>query len=157
MTARPAEPSEQDQAAQDPVAQALALDDYLGGFTATETAAVGPPQAPPDAAGSGNLAGLVDTILLLRQAAAADGAVPVPGAAEMPTIRIDHTETPSPHTRHGIKGVGEGGAIAPPAAILNAVNAALAEFGVEFAETPLTPRRLLGGLLARRAAVGGGA
>lgn len=84
MTARPAEPSEQDQAAQDPVAQALALDDYLGGFTATETAAVGPPQAPPDAAGSGNLAGLVDTILLLRQAAAADGAVPVPGAAEMP-------------------------------------------------------------------------
>jgi carbon-monoxide dehydrogenase large subunit len=48
--------------------------------------------------------------------------------------------------------VGEGGAIAPPAAILNAVNAALAEFGVEFAETPLTPRRLLGGLLAARGA-----
>jgi|694.fasta_scaffold09484_4 WD40 repeat protein/tRNA A-37 threonylcarbamoyl transferase component Bud32 len=84
MTARPAEPSEQDQAAQDPVARALALDDYLGGFTATETAPVGPPQAPPDAAGSGDLAGLVDTILLLRQAAAADGAVPVPGTAEMP-------------------------------------------------------------------------
>ena len=74
----------------------------------------------------------------------------LPGAAEMPVIRIDHTETPSPHTRHGIKGVGEGGAIAPPAAILNAVNAALAGFGVEFAETPLTPRRLLGALLERR-------
>jgi carbon-monoxide dehydrogenase large subunit len=76
----------------------------------------------------------------------------LPGAAEMPTIRIEHIETPSPHTRHGIKGVGEGGAIAPPAAILNAVNAALAEFGVEFAETPLTPRRLLAGLLPKRRA-----
>jgi carbon-monoxide dehydrogenase large subunit len=76
----------------------------------------------------------------------------LPGAAEMPTIRIEHIETPSPHTRHGIKGVGEGGAIAPPAAILNAVNAALAEFGVEFAETPLTPRRLLAELLPRRRA-----
>ena len=74
----------------------------------------------------------------------------LPGAAEMPHIRIDHTETPSPHTRHGIKGVGEGGAIAPPAVILNAVNAALAEFGVEFNETPLSSRRLLEGLLQAR-------
>ena len=74
----------------------------------------------------------------------------LPGAAEMPHIRIDHTETASPHTRHGIKGVGEGGAIAPPAAILNAVNRALAEFGVEFNETPLTPARVLAGVLAAR-------
>jgi carbon-monoxide dehydrogenase large subunit len=66
----------------------------------------------------------------------------------MPHIRIDHTQTASPHTRHGIKGVGEGGAIAPPAAILNAVNRALAEFGVEFNETPLTPARVLTGVLA---------
>lgn len=76
----------------------------------------------------------------------------LPGAAEMPRIRIEHIQTPSPHTRHGIKGVGEGGAIAPPAAILNAVNRALAEFGVEYGETPLTPRRLLAGLLAARRA-----
>ena len=74
----------------------------------------------------------------------------LPGAAEMPHIRIDHSQTPSPHTRHGIKGVGEGGAIAPPAVILNAVNRALAEFGVEFNETPLTPARLLNGVLAAR-------
>ena len=71
----------------------------------------------------------------------------LPGAAEMPHIRIDHTQTASPHTRHGIKGVGEGGAIAPPAVILNAVNRALAEFGVEFNETPLTPARVLTGVL----------
>jgi carbon-monoxide dehydrogenase large subunit len=74
----------------------------------------------------------------------------LPGAAEMPHIRIDHTQTASPHTRHGIKGVGEGGAIAPPGAILNAVNRALAEFGVEFNETPLTPARLLEGVLSAR-------
>ena len=76
----------------------------------------------------------------------------LPGAAEMPHIRIDHTQTPSPHTRHGIKGVGEGGAIAPPAVILNAVNRALAEYGVEFNETPLTPARVVAGVLAARRA-----
>ena len=71
------------------------------------------------------------------------------------TRRVSRTETPSPHTRHGIKGVGEGGAIAPPAAILNAVNAALAEFGIEFNETPLNSHRLLTALLARRERIGG--
>ena len=39
--------------------------------------------------------------------------------------------------------MGEGGAIAPPAAIFNAVNDALKSLGVEVTETPLTPRRLL--------------
>ena len=48
-------------------------------------------------------------------------------------------ETPSPHTDYGIKGVGERGAIPPPAAIFNAVNDALRGLGVEFNETPLTP------------------
>jgi carbon-monoxide dehydrogenase large subunit len=66
----------------------------------------------------------------------------LPGAAEMPAIRIHHMETPSPNTRFGIKGVGEGGAIPPPAAIFNAVNDALAKSGVEVSTTPLTPRRL---------------
>jgi carbon-monoxide dehydrogenase large subunit len=52
-------------------------------------------------------------------------------------------ETPSPYTEFGIKGMGEGGAIAPPAVIFNAVNDALRPLGVELMETPLTPRRLL--------------
>src|SRR5690606_8354956 len=39
----------------------------------------------------------------------------MPGATEVPNIRFDHFETPSPHTEFGAKGVGEGGAIAPPA------------------------------------------
>jgi len=52
-------------------------------------------------------------------------------------------ETPSPYTEFGIKGMGEGGAIAPPAVIFNAVNDALRSLGVELSETPVTPRRLL--------------
>lgn len=69
----------------------------------------------------------------------------MPGATEVPNIRIDHFETPSPHTEFGAKGMGEGGAIAPPAAIFGAVNDALRKLGgrIEVAQTPLTPRRLL--------------
>jgi carbon-monoxide dehydrogenase large subunit len=70
----------------------------------------------------------------------------VPGAPEVPTMRIFHMHTPSPYTEFGIKGMGEGGAIAPPAVIFNAVNDALAPLGVEVAQTPLTPARLLGAL-----------
>jgi carbon-monoxide dehydrogenase large subunit len=73
----------------------------------------------------------------------------VPGATEVPTMRIFHMHTPSPYTEFGIKGMGEGGAIAPPAAIFNAVNDALAPLGVELRETPLTPSRLLAALEPR--------
>jgi carbon-monoxide dehydrogenase large subunit len=67
----------------------------------------------------------------------------LPSATEVPSIRIDHLETPSPYTRFGQKGIGEGGAIAPPAAIANAVNDALAPLGVEITDSPLTPRRIV--------------
>jgi carbon-monoxide dehydrogenase large subunit len=67
----------------------------------------------------------------------------LPGAPEIPAMRIFHMQTPSPYTAFGIKGMGEGGAIAPPAVIFNAVNDALAPLGVELTQTPLTPRRLL--------------
>jgi carbon-monoxide dehydrogenase large subunit len=71
----------------------------------------------------------------------------LPSATEVPSMRIDHLETPSPYTRFGQKGIGEGGAIAPPAAIANAVNDALAPLGVEITESPLTPRRIAEALL----------
>jgi carbon-monoxide dehydrogenase large subunit len=71
----------------------------------------------------------------------------LPSATEVPAMRIDHLETPSPYTRFGQKGIGEGGAIAPPAAIANAVNDALAPLGVEITESPLTPRRIVEALL----------
>ncbi len=67
----------------------------------------------------------------------------LPGPTEIPNMRIFHMETPSPYTMYGIKGMGEGGAIAPPAVIFNAVNDALRATGVEVSKTPLTPHRLL--------------
>jgi carbon-monoxide dehydrogenase large subunit len=72
----------------------------------------------------------------------------LPAATDVPRIAIHHIETPSPNTEYGIKGVGEGGAIPPPAAIFNAVNDALRGLGVELTETPLTPHKLLAALAA---------
>ena len=46
----------------------------------------------------------------------------LPGPTEVPAPRLDHMETLAPYTEFGVKGIGEGGAIAPPAAIGNAVN-----------------------------------
>jgi len=77
----------------------------------------------------------------------------LPGPTEVPRIRIYHTETPSPHTAHGQKGVGEGGAIAPQAAIGNAINDALKPLGAEVGEAPMTPRRILDAIAAARAKV----
>jgi DNA-directed RNA polymerase subunit RPC12/RpoP len=76
----------------------------------------------------------------------------LPGACEVPDVRIVHMETPSPYTRFGQKGLGEGGAIAPPAAITNAVNDALAGLGAELLVSPITPRRIVEALTAARQA-----
>jgi carbon-monoxide dehydrogenase large subunit len=67
----------------------------------------------------------------------------LPGPTEVPEIRVFHMETPSPYTRFGQKGIGEGGAIAPPAAITNAVNDALKALGCELLDLPVTPRRIV--------------
>jgi carbon-monoxide dehydrogenase large subunit len=67
----------------------------------------------------------------------------IPTAVDVPRVEIGHIETPSPYTPNGIKGMGEGGAIAPPAAIANAVADALSPFGVRVTEIPLTPERVL--------------
>jgi carbon-monoxide dehydrogenase large subunit len=52
-------------------------------------------------------------------------------------------ETLAPYTQFGVKGIGEGGAIAPPGAIGNAVNDALKYRGAELFHSPMTPRRVL--------------
>jgi len=72
----------------------------------------------------------------------------LPGPTEVPDIRILHMETPSPHTAFGVKGIGEGGAVGPPAAIVSAVNDALRLVGAEVHDLPLTPRRILEALAA---------
>ena len=67
----------------------------------------------------------------------------VPTAMDIPRVEIGHIETPSPFSRGGIKGMGEGGAIAPPAAIANAVADALSPLGAQPTSIPLTPERVL--------------
>ncbi|HUG36297.1 MAG TPA: molybdopterin cofactor-binding domain-containing protein, partial [Candidatus Limnocylindrales bacterium] len=67
----------------------------------------------------------------------------VPTAMELPPIETVHLEFPSPRNPLGIKGIGEGGAISPPAAIANAVEDALAPFGVRVRRTPLGPSTVL--------------
>jgi carbon-monoxide dehydrogenase large subunit len=67
----------------------------------------------------------------------------VPGAVEVPRIRVFHMETPSPYTERGIKGVGEASTIGAPSAIMCAINDALRPLGVEITEAPVTPRRIL--------------
>jgi carbon-monoxide dehydrogenase large subunit len=70
-----------------------------------------------------------------------DYALPIAG--DVPPMRIAHQHSPSPLNPLGVKGVGEGGAVAPPAAIANAVCDALAAFGVEVNATPLRPQELV--------------
>jgi aerobic carbon-monoxide dehydrogenase large subunit len=65
-----------------------------------------------------------------------------PTAREIPPIELHHLETMSEMTITRAKGVGEGGTIGAPAAVINAVNDALAPFGVEINEMPATPQRI---------------
>jgi carbon-monoxide dehydrogenase large subunit len=66
----------------------------------------------------------------------------LPTAMEVPAFEIGHVETPSPFTEYGVKGGGEGGRMIAPAAIAAAVEDALAPFGVQVDEVPLTPERI---------------
>jgi len=75
----------------------------------------------------------------------------LPGAPEVPEIRIEHIETPAPYTEFGQKGIGESGAIGSAAAVANAVNDALRALGVEISTLPITPRVIVEALAAARA------
>jgi carbon-monoxide dehydrogenase large subunit len=74
----------------------------------------------------------------------------LPGSTEVPVPVLDHMETLAPYTEFGIKGIGEGGAIAPPAAIANAVNDALRPLGAELLVSPITPQRIVRAIAERR-------
>ena len=66
----------------------------------------------------------------------------VPRADDLPLIECVHLEFPSPRNPLGVKGLGEGGAISPPAAIANAIDDALAPLGVRVTATPALPARV---------------
>jgi aerobic carbon-monoxide dehydrogenase large subunit len=73
----------------------------------------------------------------------------VPTSADLPALEMHHLETPAPEIVGGFKGAGEAGATGAPAAILNAVNDALAPFGVMVTDQPITPERVLRALKQR--------
>ncbi len=66
----------------------------------------------------------------------------IPTAMEIPPIEVGHVETPSPWNELGTKGTGEAGAIPTAAAFVQAVEDALADYGIEILEAPLSPNRL---------------
>ncbi|MFT5489452.1 MAG: carbon-monoxide dehydrogenase large subunit, partial [Alphaproteobacteria bacterium] len=77
-----------------------------------------------------------------------------PGPTSLPAFRIAHMVTPAEGTEYGMKGMGEGGAIAPPAAVANAIRDALLSGGIDAAicETPMTPRRVYDAIRAAKTA-----
>jgi carbon-monoxide dehydrogenase large subunit len=79
----------------------------------------------------------------------------VPGALEVPTVKVGHLMHPAEGTMYGVKGVGEGGAIAPPAVLGNAIADAFRSIRAEVNETPMTPRRVSDAVAAARVRKGG--
>jgi carbon-monoxide dehydrogenase large subunit len=71
----------------------------------------------------------------------------LPAIGDVPRIEFDHLCTPS-DSPLGAKGVGEGGAIVAPAAVVNAVTDALSPFGARFDRLPLSPARVLAAIEA---------
>ena len=65
-----------------------------------------------------------------------------PTAAEMCDIDVVHLQTPSAYSETGAKGMGEGGTIGAPAAVLNAINDALSDTDVRFDHIPVLPHEL---------------
>ncbi len=63
----------------------------------------------------------------------------LPTAAEVPIIEYGHIETPAPTNPGGYKGMGEGGAIGSPPAVINAVADAIAHLGGRVNHQPLSP------------------
>jgi len=72
-----------------------------------------------------------------------------PTAAEICRIDIEHLETPSQFSETGAKGMGEGGTIGAPAAVLNAINDALRPAGVSFDHIPVLPADVCAALADR--------
>lgn len=67
----------------------------------------------------------------------------VPMAGEMPDIVVAHVETPTQLQELGVKGTGEAGTAGASAAVMNAVNDALAPFSARLTAMPFTPQRVL--------------
>jgi carbon-monoxide dehydrogenase large subunit len=67
----------------------------------------------------------------------------VPMAFEMPDIAVGHIQTPTKSSQLGAKGAGEAGTAGAPAAVMNAINDALAPFNTHVFSQPFTPQKIL--------------
>jgi carbon-monoxide dehydrogenase large subunit len=67
----------------------------------------------------------------------------LPTAAEVPVIEYGHIETPATTNPGGYKGMGEGGAIGSPPAVINAVADAIAHLGARVNAQPLSPATII--------------
>jgi carbon-monoxide dehydrogenase large subunit len=67
----------------------------------------------------------------------------LPGAAEVPPMRLLHQESPTPLNPLGIKGVGEGGVLPVPASIIAAIEDALAELDIRIDHAPISPAEIV--------------
>jgi carbon-monoxide dehydrogenase large subunit len=74
----------------------------------------------------------------------------LPTADDLPKLKLFHQHSPSPRNPFGVKGVGEGGPIAPPAVIANAVADALRPFNIQLDQTPIAPQHIIAALRAAR-------
>ena len=84
---------------------------------------------------------LYDDAGLMINANMADYLVPM--AAEMPDIEVAHVQTPTASSKLGAKGAGEAGTAGAPAAVMNAINDALAPFDTHVFSQPITPQKVL--------------
>ena len=84
---------------------------------------------------------LYDDEGLMRNASMADYLVPMSG--EMPDIEVAHVQTPTRSSQLGAKGAGEAGTAGAPAAVVNAINNALAPFNAQVWSQPVTPEKIL--------------
>lgn len=77
----------------------------------------------------------------MRNASLADYLVPM--SAEMPDIVVAHVQTPTRSSQLGAKGAGEAGTAGAPAAVMNAINDALAALNAQVWSQPITPEKIL--------------
>ncbi len=84
---------------------------------------------------------LYDDEGLMRNASMADYLVPM--SAEMPDIEVAHVQTPTKSSQLGAKGAGEAGTAGAPAAVVNAINNALAPLHAQLWSQPVTPEKIL--------------
>jgi carbon-monoxide dehydrogenase large subunit len=99
--------------------------------------------------------GLIESLVYDREGQLLTGSLmdyALPIASQLPNFEVIHQEMLSPLNPLGVKGLGEGGAIAPPVALANAVCDALSPFGIEINRTPVDPQEIVRAVKAAAAA-----